>query len=164
MITDEIVRNLETIRDGDVVFVEWITERAGKRGMPFRVKLDRKGRAMIGGIRLDHIVPMINSLQNRTEERRSLLQMRFLSKYKMASETDVNDYLDYDLFGEGYASPPGVILMEQLSPQDALRVKALCDIESWWTKMTHDDVRRVIWFLIEGWRVACAHAEQSSES
>lgn len=54
--------------------------------------------------------------------------------------------------------------MEQLSPQDALRVKALCDIESWWVKMTHDDVRRVIWFLIEGWRVACAHAEQSSES
>jgi len=41
--------------------------------------------------------------------------------------------------------------------------KALCCAESWWIKMTEDDVRRVIWFLIEGWRVACAHVGPSSE-
>lgn len=92
-----------------------------------------------------------------------MLTYDFLSDFGMASKIDVNYYLGYPLFSKTSDAWPGITLRKHLSPQDALRIKALCKEDLWWIDMTEDDVRRVIWFLIEGWRVACAHAEPSSE-
>lgn len=164
MRTYEICDNLENVKRGDIVLIEWITERGGEQSMTFRATLDEKGRPLImGTLRLDRMVPFINAARNISHEQALAYQLDFLKGFGLAREVDVNEYLDYPFFGPAAPVTPGATLMEHLSPQDALRVKALCCAESWWIKMTEDDVRRVIWFLIEGWRVACAHVGPSSE-